>query len=169
MDRFRLGTDSLRQSGGFMNTIVLAMNELPPGLNEIINAARNNKYLSAKLKKEWHKRIGVFVRDLPALHGGVWLECVWYVKNRRRDSDNIEACQKFILDSLVEQNRIDEDNLYTIQSPKIHHFVITDFNGFSMYIRDKEAFQKRLGEDLSLPPSGDISPKLPTTARPVQK
>jgi hypothetical protein len=154
-----------------MKTVTLYMEELPPTLNTIISAARTSKFLSAKLKKQWHKKIGLFVLPLERIEGKIYLECVWFVKNRNRDSDNIEAAQKYILDTLVEQNRIDEDNLSTIQSPKIHHFLIAAFDGFCIFIRDKEAFQERLKEDLSLPPilpSGNIQPKVRKRTRPTK-
>ncbi len=132
------------------------MEELPPTLNDIIGAARTGMFVSASLKKKWHKKLDPFTSLFPKMKGKIYLECVWYVKNKNRDQDNITAAQKYILDSLVEQERIEDDNLSIIQSPVFHHFIISDFDGFSIYMRDKEAFQKRLGEDLSLPPSGGI-------------
>jgi len=140
-----------------MNTNILSAEFLPPTLNDIIGAARTGKYVSSSLKKKWHKKLSPLVKLLPNMKGEVYLECVWFVKNRNRDQDNITAAQKYILDSLVEQKRIKDDNLSVIQSPVFHHFIISDFDGFSIYIRDKEAFKKRLGEDLSSPPSGSIS------------
>jgi hypothetical protein len=128
------------------------MAELPPTLNEIISKARAGKFVSAQLKKKWHKKIGPYVTLAPKLHGKVYVEVVWCVKNRRRDPDNIESAQKYILDALVEQNRIEDDSLKIIQSPAIHHFQVTDYDGFSIYIRDEEAFRLRLTEDISLPP-----------------
>jgi len=135
-----------------MKTIVLSMPELPPTLNEIISVARNNKFASAALKRKWHEKIGPYVTELPNVEGRVYLECVWFIKNRRRDQDNITSAQKYILDSLVEQNRIEDDNLTIIQSPIIHHFIISTFDGFSIVIRDGESFRERMFEDISNPP-----------------
>lgn len=138
------------------STVVLAMKELPPTLNTIINAARTSKFLSAQLKKLWHAKIGYFVSKLPKIEGKIYLECVWFVKNRRRDPDNITACQKYILDTLVEQARIEDDNLSVIQSPTIHHFIISDFDGFAIVMRNESDFHERMFEDISLPPKEAI-------------
>ena len=135
-----------------MITTVLSMRELPPTLNEIISVARMNKFASAYLKKKWHTKIGPFVSKLQPIEGKIYLECVWFIKNKRRDQDNITSAQKYILDSLVEQNRIDDDNLGTIQSPVIHHFIPSGFDGFSIVIRDAEAFAERIMDDISKPP-----------------
>jgi Holliday junction resolvase RusA-like endonuclease len=135
-----------------MNTITLSCPFLPSTLNEIISIARQNKYASAQLKRKWHKRIAPFVTELPNIEGKVYLECVWFIKNRRRDQDNITSAQKYILDCLVEQQRIEDDNLRIIQSPIIHHFIISDFDGFSIVIRDEESFRERMFEDISNPP-----------------
>jgi hypothetical protein len=135
-----------------MITAVLSMKKLPPTLNEIISIARHNKFASAALKRKWHKIIGPFVTELPNVDGKIYLECVWFVKNRRRDQDNITSAQKYILDCLVEQQRIEDDNLTIIQSPIIHHFIISTFDGFSIVIRDEESFRSRMFEDVSNPP-----------------
>jgi hypothetical protein len=128
------------------------MNKLPPTLNDQISAARTNKYASAALKSQWHAIIRPFAYALPIWEGQLYLECVWYIKNASRDPDNIPAALKYILDTLVETKRIKDDNLRIIQSPMIHHYVIAKFDGFTLYLRDKEAFNQRLKEDLSLPP-----------------
>jgi hypothetical protein len=127
-----------------MQSVVLSCPFLPSTLNEIISVARQNKFASAALKRKWHQKIGPFVTSLPNIKGAVFLECVWFIKNRRRDQDNITSAQKYILDCLVEQRRIEDDNLTVIQSPVIHHFVISTFDGFSIVIRDSESFIDRV-------------------------
>ena len=141
-----------------MNIVVMSMDELPPTLNDIIGAARNNKFASAALKKRWHKRLEPFVKDLPSIPAPVYMECVWYVKNSSRDPDNIPSALKYILDALVINKKLTDDSLKIIKSPVIHHFVFAAFDGFSIYFRDKEAFIERNKEDLSQPPSENNLP-----------
>jgi hypothetical protein len=136
-----------------MQTTILSMPELPPTLNEIIGVARRNKFASAGLKKKWHKKIEPYVSAMKKVPGKVYVECVWIVKNRRRDPDNICAATKYIFDVMVEYGRIDNDNMKVIQSPIIHHFVPGNYDGFIIYFRDKEDFVSRLKQDISVPPN----------------
>ncbi len=142
-----------------MVEVNFTMNVLPPTLNEIIASARASRHGNAGLKKTWTARVARAAewQGLPALEGVVYLEVLWRVKNRRRDEDNIEAAQKFIMDGLVLAGVLQEDNLKVIRTPKIHHVEIVDEDGFSIIIRDKEALMLRLREDISEPPSIDYS------------
>jgi hypothetical protein len=154
------------------------MGELPPTLNEIISVARRNKFASAALKRRWHERIGISAKKMKKVSGEVYLECVWFVKNRRRDPDNICAATKYIFDTLVFHGKIDDDSLKVIQSPVLHHFVISSYDGFLLYFRDRESFMERQREDLTLPPqlpsnlivsSENLKPTLKKRARPKLK
>jgi hypothetical protein len=96
---------------------------LPPSMNEIINHARSGWQASAGLKKYWTNLIGEFVRECGFyLDGAVWIEFHWYVKNFGRDSDNVAAAAKFIMDGLVTGQAIRNDNLTVIQSPVVHYY-----------------------------------------------
>lgn len=132
------------------------MGELPPTLNEIIGVARRNKFASAQLKRKWHERIGWLAKKMEPIKGKTYVECVWFVKNRRRDPDNICAATKYIWDTLVELGKLEDDSLFVIQSPVLHHFVIAPADSFCMYFRDQEAFVERQKENLTQPPSGII-------------
>lgn len=135
-----------------MKTEKLSMPELPPTLNEIIGVARRNHFASAALKRRWHKKIIPFVQSINPIPGKIYLECVWIVKNCRRDPDNICAASKYILDVLTECQKITDDSMKVIQSPVIHHFVIGQNDGFTIYIRDEEAFNERLKTDITFLP-----------------
>lgn len=52
----------------------------------------------------------------------MWIEFHWYLKNFGRDSDNVAAAAKFIMDGLVAGRAIRNDNLTVIQSPVIHYY-----------------------------------------------
>ncbi len=96
---------------------------LPPSMNEIINQARSGWQASAELKKYWTNLIAEFVRECGfCLDGAVWIEFHWYVKNFGRDSDNVAAAAKFIMDGLVTGRAIRNDNLTVIQSPIVHYY-----------------------------------------------
>ena len=96
---------------------------LPPSMNEIINQARSGWQASAGLKKYWTNLIGEFVRECGfCLDGAVWIEFHWYLKNFGRDSDNVAAAAKFIMDGLVTGQAIRNDNLTVIQSPVVHYY-----------------------------------------------
>jgi Holliday junction resolvase RusA-like endonuclease len=135
------------------------MDILPPSLNELIGTARRHPHASAQLKRKWHKRIEPEAAKLQPMVGKVWIECVWILKDRRKDIDNVCAGTKIIFDSLVNVGIIEDDGQRIVQSPIIHHAIISKEkkNAFIIYIRDAEAFQKRLTENLSLPP-GTILP-----------
>ena len=71
-------------------------------LNEFINAERRNRYIAAKIKKDETgycqdvaKKSGLKLQetDFPCA-----LIITWYVKNKRKDADNIAFAKKFILD-----------------------------------------------------------------------
>jgi len=136
-----------------MITRTLTMGLLPPTLNDIIGVARRNKFASSALKKRWHKIITPYVIKMKRISGEIFVECVWIVKNKRRDPDNICAATKYIFDCIVEQNKIDDDSMKVIQSPVIHHYTIGAFDGFVIYFRDKEAFLARVKEDILSPPN----------------
>lgn len=96
---------------------------LPPSMNEIINQARSGWQASAGLKKYWTNLIGEFVKECGfCLDGAVWIEFHWYLKNFGRDSDNVAAAAKFIMDGLVTGQAIRNDNLTVIQSPVVHYY-----------------------------------------------
>lgn len=95
---------------------------LPPTLNEQINDARTNRYKSAAIKKKWTGLVADIVADAPKFEGDVWVMDEWFVKNFRRDGENVQASAKYLMDGLQVAGVIRNDNLYVIQSPQIHYF-----------------------------------------------
>ena len=87
-----------------------------PSLNEVIDQNRSNRFAGAKLKKDVEEIISVYIRK--ALKTGglrpITTPCIvkidWYEKNKRRDADNIQSSQKFILDALVKTGVLPDDN-----------------------------------------------------------
>ncbi|PQC93499.1 hypothetical protein CUN38_04990 [Enterococcus faecium] len=88
-------------------------------LNEFINAERRNRYVAAKIKKDEtgycqdaaeKSDLKLQETDFPCA-----LIITWYVKNKRKDADNIAFAKKFILDGLVESGVLPNDNRKYVQ------------------------------------------------------
>ena len=88
-------------------------------LNEFINAERRNRYIAAKIKKDEtgycqdvaeKSELKLQETDFPCA-----LIITWYVKNKRKDADNIAFAKKFILDGLVEAGVLPNDNRKYVQ------------------------------------------------------
>jgi Holliday junction resolvase RusA-like endonuclease len=52
------------------------------------------------------------------------MQFIYYLKNSKRDPDNVSASRKYIMDGLVQAGIIANDNLEIIQSPIIESFVV---------------------------------------------
>lgn len=88
-------------------------------LNEFINAERRNRFIAAKIKKDEtgycqdiaeKSDLKLQETDFPCA-----LIITWYVKNKRKDADNIAFAKKFILDGLVEAGVLPNDNRKYVQ------------------------------------------------------
>lgn len=102
-----------------------------PSLNEYINACRSNRYAGCKFKKDIEMQIG---RDIQqAMKSGQLpvfdttpceIEIIWYEENWKRDADNIQSAQKYILDALQRFGIIKNDSRKYIS--QIHHQIKQD-------------------------------------------
>lgn len=95
------------------------------GINEIINAARTNKFGSASQKKSEMKRVSYSIKKYPirdkVFDKPVIVEIIAYEPDKRRDVDNIlGGINKIVLDSIVECGIIPDD------SQKYVHRIIGD-------------------------------------------
>ena len=75
-----------------------------PGLNELIEAERRNRYEGARMKKQCETVVAHSARQLGnvVVTQPVHMVYHWHEKNRRRDKDNISAFgRKVIQDALV--------------------------------------------------------------------
>ena len=99
-----------------------------PSLNEYIGACRANAYLGAKFKSEVEEVIGWSIRQAltsKALHKvetPVIIKITWFEKTKRRDVDNIQSSQKFILDALVKNKILKDDSRKFVK--QVHHEVV---------------------------------------------
>lgn len=96
-------------------------------LNKYTSACRTNPYKGAKMKKD-NERIVMFYIKKAKLkkieHYPLKVHIDWYEKNRRRDIDGITFATKFILDSLVKLQVIEDDDQKHIR--KIEHEILVD-------------------------------------------
>ena len=87
-----------------------SLNFLAPGLNDMTDVARSNRYESAKMKKEYTEIVAWCAKSARLPHfDRVDLIITWYEPNMKRDKDNIMAGQKFILDGLVQAGVLSND------------------------------------------------------------
>ena len=92
-----------------------------PGLNELINANRTNKYRGAQLKKDTEQMISLYILNavnngkLKPIDGSCTVNFDWCERTRKRDVDNIQSSQKFILDALQKTGIIPNDSQRYVQ------------------------------------------------------
>lgn len=79
-------------------------------LNTYINAERTNRFIGAKIKKTNNDNVlkqltlKEIIKDYP-----VFITCTWFVKDNRKDPDNIAFAKKFILDAIVTKGILKDD------------------------------------------------------------
>lgn len=86
-----------------------------PSLNEYVNQERANRFSAAKLKHHFTEICSLYTRA--AMNEGVqfpWpcqLKFTWYMKDKRKDPDNIAFAKKFILDGFQQCGFLENDNI----------------------------------------------------------
>ena len=87
-----------------------------PSLNDTIAKNRANRYVGAKYKAEIESTICYYIKDAVAkglIHKRdkpCYIAIEWSERTKRRDADNIQSSQKFILDSLVKCGILKDDS-----------------------------------------------------------
>lgn len=87
-----------------------------PSLNDYINKCRSNKFMGAKFKKDIEEQICACILsaknkgNLKAIAEPVHLLINWTEPNARRDVDNIQSGQKYILDALQKSEILPNDS-----------------------------------------------------------
>jgi Holliday junction resolvase RusA-like endonuclease len=82
-----------------------------PGLNELINAAKENMHSYSQLKKEYQNKIGWYIKqqNIPRFEQ-IQVKIKYYRPDRMMDIDNISSAgKKLIMDALVEMDIIPDD------------------------------------------------------------
>lgn len=96
-----------------------------PGMNEMINANRTNRFLGAKVKSGWMHELAMELAaqakgEKMRRHATAYL-CFWEKDNRRDDDNVIGGGCKIILDALTNAGIIEDD------SPKYLHVIAERF------------------------------------------
>lgn len=97
-----------------------------PGLNDLINAERTNKYEGAALKKRAEISVLHAVQPISwaRFDRPVWIVYHWFEPNRRRDKDNVSAFgRKVIQDALVMSHVLPNDGWKNIDGFEDHFAV----------------------------------------------
>lgn len=101
-----------------------------PSLNEVINANRTNRYVGAELKKNTENMIFIAIKNavgkgtLNAINRPCIVHIRWHEKTKRRDADNIQSSQKFILDALVKCGILKNDSRKYVR--QVYHEIVDD-------------------------------------------
>jgi Holliday junction resolvase RusA-like endonuclease len=105
-----------------------------PSMNEVIAANRTNKYVGAKIKREAEDIIGQYIRiarlkgTIKPTREPVEIEIEWHERTKKRDCDNIQSAQKFVLDALQKQGILINDNRRYVR--QIYSKIIDDTADF---------------------------------------
>lgn len=101
-----------------------------PSLNTVISKNRTNRYMGAKFKADIEEAIGWDIKQALTQHT---LEPItepcdilidFYESTIRRDVDNIQSAQKFILDAMVKNGVLKNDNRKWVK--QIYHEIHDD-------------------------------------------
>ena len=107
-----------------------------PSLNEYIDANRRNRQIGARMKREVEDVIGYYIMaarrrgTIRPVDEPVEIHIEWHEKTKRRDVDNIQSSQKFILDALQKAGVIVNDNRKHVK--QIFHKIIDDTEDYVM-------------------------------------
>ena len=81
-----------------------------PSLNDYIRVCRRNKFLANKEKARIEQEIGLYLAKMPRWNKPIKIHFTWMEGNKKRDLDNICFAKKFILDSMVKYQKLQDDN-----------------------------------------------------------
>ena len=115
-----------------MNELVI--NAQLPSLNQYQNACRSHWSKGADFKKDIEELIGWNIKQaltkqtLRRVEKPCEIFIEWHEKTKRRDVDNIQSAQKFILDALQHHSIIKNDSRKYVK--QIHHTIIDDERDF---------------------------------------
>lgn len=84
-----------------------------PGLNDYIAGVNRNRHVGNAIKQKWTNAVALAAHScqrVPDELLPIWIEYMFYERNRRRDKDNIEGfAKKVIQDGLVRAGVLEND------------------------------------------------------------
>jgi len=94
-----------------MQQTLIIKNKKLMDLNTYIKAERTNRYKAAAIKKEWTTAVTweAKVKKLKAMQLPVSVCITFYLKDKRRDKDNLLINTKWLLDGLAQAGVIKND------------------------------------------------------------
>ncbi|MDY2987919.1 MAG: hypothetical protein SOR77_09830 [Peptoniphilus sp.] len=108
-----------------------------PGMNEVINKNRVNKFAGARLKKETTEMIAWNIKAQMngKIKNQIDITFKWHCKDKRRDKDNIMSAQKFIFDGLQMAGIIKNDGWNEVRNIS-HKFLISGTEMVEIYMQE---------------------------------
>lgn len=109
-----------------------------PSMNEYVNKCRTNPHVGAEFKRVTEENILMWINacmaqgHLHAIKQPCEIVIDFYEQNRRRDVDNIQSAQKFILDALQTAKIIPNDSQRFVT--QIYHRVLHNTAGTGVYV-----------------------------------
>lgn len=103
-------------------------------MNDVIKSNRNNRYQGGRLKEDveevigWAIRQALTMKTLKPVKNPCEIHIYWHEKTKRRDIDNIQSSQKFVLDAMVSNGILQNDSRRYVK--QIHHEIIDDKEDF---------------------------------------
>lgn len=116
-----------------MDNVLIIETQLP-SLNEYQYACRTHWSKGQKFKAEAEETIGWYIhlskaqKRLRAVKNPCEIHIEWHEGTRKRDVDNIQSAQKFILDALQQYKILINDSRKYVK--QIHHNIIDDTRTF---------------------------------------
>ena len=102
-----------------------------PSLNQYVRACKAGKHQGNEFKKEIEELIGWSIRQYqasgklsPMENTPCRVHIDWHEATKRRDVDNIQSAQKFILDALQNCGILKNDSRRFVK--QIHHLIVDD-------------------------------------------
>ena len=112
-----------------------------PSLNEVIKDNRSGWQVASKRKREIEETIGYYIMaarrrgTIRPTDDPVVIEINWHESTRKRDVDNIQSAQKFILDALQKQGILINDNRKYVKQI-YHHIFDSDKDYVEVILRN---------------------------------
>ena len=106
-----------------------------PTLNEMIRAARGNKYAAAAQKKKYTGLVAteIMVQTERPHFEAISLDITWIETKKKRDPDNVFAAVKFILDGMVSAAIIKDDDRDHVASIT-NRIAVSDSRGVAVMV-----------------------------------
>lgn len=126
---------------GMININTFTIKAKLPSLNDVIQENRSNRYAGNSFKKSIEEVIGwaikqaLTMKTLRPIENPCIIEIDWHESTRRRDVDNIQSSQKFVLDAMVRNGILINDSQRYVK--QVYHQVYKDNDDF-VVVRIKE-------------------------------